>query len=227
MAQFHAYESRSQVARWLAEDIAQRLRTAIDARGRASLVVCGGSSPGELFEHLASQALDWSKVTVLPSDERWVPTDDSQSNERLIRETLLVAPAAQARFVGLYRPVANPGQALDDVAHSLATIPRPLDVVLLGMGSDGHTASLFPQAADIRECLESSADCVAPDVGPTARISLGLAMLTRARSIDLLIFGQEKKQVFEQAQKPGDVADLPVRAILQLEEPVAQVHWAE
>lgn len=227
MAQFHAYDSRCQVARRLAVDIAQRLRTAIETRGQASLVVCGGSSPGELFEHLAGQELDWSRVTVLPSDERWVPTDDPQSNERLIRQTLLVGPAAQARFVGLYRPTDTPGQALDDVARSLATIPRPLDVVLLGMGSDGHTASLFPQATDIRACLDSQADCVAPDVGPKPRLSLGQALLTRARSIDLLIFGQEKRQVFEQAQKPGDVADLPVRVILQQDDPEAQVHWAE
>lgn len=227
MAELTQYPSRSEASRQLAASIAERLREAIADRGEASLVVCGGSSPKALFEHLSTEKLAWSRVTVVPSDERWVPVDDAQSNERLIRETLLVGAAAEARFVGLYRDTETPGEAVDAVGGALADVPRPLDVVLLGMGDDGHTASLFPHAPDIQACLDSQAPCVAPTVGPPARLSLSLAYLTDAHSIDLLIFGEDKRRVFERAQGTGPVAELPVRGVLNLERPVAQAHWAE
>ncbi|MES1955790.1 6-phosphogluconolactonase [Salinisphaera hydrothermalis] len=227
MAELIEYSSRSEAARQLAASIAERLRGAIAERGEASLVVSGGSSPKELFEYLAGQELDWSRVTVVPSDERWVPVDDPQSNERLVRETLLVGPAARARFVGLYRETDKPAEAVESVAKALVDVPRPLDVVLLGMGDDGHTASLFPHAPDIQDCLDERGPCVAPTVGPPARLSLTLAYLTDARSIDILIFGTEKRRVFERAQAAGPVAELPVRGVLHLERPVAQAHWAE
>lgn len=226
MAELRKYSDRSEVARQLAASIAARLREAIAERGEASLVVCGGSSPEELFRHLSTETLTWSQVTIVPSDERWVPVDDAQSNERLIREVLLSGPAAKARLVGLYRDTGQPDQALADVAGVLADVPRPLDAVLLGMGADGHTASLFPHAPDIQACLESQAPCVAPTVGPPARLSLSLAYLADARSIDLLIFGDEKHRVFERAQEAGPVAELPVRGVLHLENPAAQAHWA-
>ncbi|MGB7755722.1 MAG: 6-phosphogluconolactonase [Salinisphaera sp.] len=227
MAELTQYSSRREAARKLAASIAGRLREAIAERGEASLVVCGGSSPKELFQFLSAEKLAWSRVTVVPSDERWVPVDDAQSNERLVRETLLVGPAAEARFVGLYRNTETPAEAIDGVAGTLADVPRPLDVVVLGMGDDGHTASLFPHAPDIQACLDSQAPCVAPSVGPPARLSLSLAYLTDAHSIDLLIFGDEKRHVFERAQAAGPVAELPVRGVLHLERPVAQAHWAE
>ncbi|WP_423821239.1 6-phosphogluconolactonase [Salinisphaera sp. SPP-AMP-43] len=227
MAELIEYANRSEIAQQLAEAIAERLRGAISLRGEASLVVCGGSSPKELFQHLSQQELDWSCVTVVPSDERWVPVDDERSNERLIRNTLLTGAAATATFVGLYRDTETPDQALDEVATALAKVPQPLDVVVLGMGDDGHTASLFPQAPDIQACLDSDAPCVAPTVGPPARISLSLGYLSNAHSMDLLIFGQDKYRVFERAQQAGAVAELPVRGVLRLERPVAKAHWAE
>lgn len=226
MAELIQYASRDDAARELALSIAGRLREAIAERGEASLVVSGGSSPKALFEYLASEELAWSRVTVIPSDERWVPVDDEQSNERLIRTTLLVGPAAEARFVGLYRDTDTPDAALDAVADDLADVPRPLDVVLLGMGDDGHTASLFPHAPDIEACLEARGVCVAPTVGPPARLSLTLAYFTDAKSIDLLIFGDDKRDVFERAEQPGPVAALPVRGVLHLERPTPRVHWA-
>lgn len=227
MVELKSYTSRGEAATWLAASIAGRLRTAIAERGHAGLVVCGGSSPGELFEHLAGATLDWSRVTVIPSDERWVPVTDERSNERLIRRKLLVGPAAAARLLGLYRETESPNQAVTEVAAALAQVPRPLDVVLLGMGADGHTASLFPDAPDIQACLDSDAACVAPRVGPPARLSLGLSYLTDARSLDLLIFGADKRRVLERARASGPVAELPVRGVLNSQQPVARVHWAE
>lgn len=227
MAELIEYSDRREASRLLAASIAERLRQAIADRGEASLVVSGGSSPRELFEFLSTEKLAWSRVTVVPSDERWVSIDDEQSNEHLIRTTLLVGAAADARFVGLYRNTGTPDEAVDAVAGALADVPRPLDVVLLGMGEDGHTASLFPHAPDIQACLDSEAPCVAPTVGPPARLSLSLAYLIDAHSIDLLIFGDAKRRVFERAETPGPVAELPVRGVLRLERPVARAHWAE
>lgn len=227
MAEWNEYADRSEVARQLAASIGQRLRDAIARRGAASLVVCGGSSPRELFEYLATEDLAWSQVTIIPSDERWVPVDDDRSNEHLIRSTLLVGPAAEARFAGLYRDTKTPEEALAGVSEGLADVPRPLDVVLLGMGDDGHTASLFPQAPNIQACLDSEQLCVVPAVGPPARLSLSLAYLTDAHSIDVLIFGAAKRQVFERAAQSGPVAELPVRGVLHRQRPVARVHWAE
>jgi 6-phosphogluconolactonase len=226
MAGLTPYPDRSAAAGQLAVSIAGRLRQAIAERGGASLVVSGGSSPRELFQHLSSQTLAWSRVTVIPSDERWVPVDDEQSNERLIREFLLTGPAAAARLVGLYRDTGHPAQALESVGRALAEVPQRLDVVLLGMGTDGHIASLFPQAPDIQACLDARAPCVAPALGPPARLSLSLEYLRNARSIDLLIFGAAKRRVFEQAQAAGPVAELPVRGILGLKNPPVCVHWA-
>src|SRR5699024_4797671 len=209
MAEWSKYTDRDAASRRLAASIAARLREAVAARGQASLVVSGGSSPRLLFEYLSRESLPWPAVTVIPSDERWVPTGDSQSNERLIRETLLTGEAAAARLVGLYREVVRPSEALDEVAAALEAVKRPLDVVLLGMGSDGHTASLFPDAGNIEACLASQSPCVALDVGPPARLSLTLAYLTRARSLDLLVFGEEKRRVLATAKQPGAVAELP------------------
>ncbi|RJS93104.1 6-phosphogluconolactonase [Salinisphaera sp. Q1T1-3] len=226
MSEFTSYDSRKEAAETLAASIAESLRVAIAERGQASLVVCGGSSPLELFEHLSATELDWSRVTVVPSDERWVAVDDAQSNERMIRDKLLTGLAADAHFVSLHRDTETPAAAVESVTRALADIPRPFDGVLLGMGGDGHTASLFPHASDIDEAVASDAACIPADVGPPARLSLGLSVLTDARRIDVLIFGDDKQAVYERARHDGPIAELPIRGILNTQSPTATVHWA-
>ena len=227
MSEFKRYDDRAQAAAELAASIAETLREAIAERGGASLVVCGGSSPVELFKHLSKAELDWSQVVVVPSDERWVATDHADSNERMLRETLLTGPASQAMLVGLYRETETPEAAVDKGEAELIDVPTPFDVVLLGMGSDGHTASLFPHDPNIERALGSTARVVPADVGPPARLSLGPAVLRRARRIDILIFGDEKKRVHDEAVRPGPQASLPVRSVLNTTDPIPTVHWAE
>ena len=111
--------------------------------GQATLVLSGGSSPIDLFERLALIELDWSRVTVLPSDERWVATDQPESNEAALREHLLYGPGNAARLFGLYRDKGTPDDATSQLDAELRQLPRPFDAVVLGMGEDGHTASLF------------------------------------------------------------------------------------
>lgn len=226
MAELHEYQSRSTAATTLAASIAERLRGAIAQRGEASLVVCGGRSPVELFHALAAESLDWQRVTVVPSDERWVATDHADSNEAMIRRELLSGPAANARLVGLYRDTATPAEAIDDVSAALREVPQPLDVVLLGMGEDGHTASLFPHDPAIETKVEMTEPCLVAEVGPPRRLSLSLPYLCDARSIDIFIFGDDKRRVFKAAEQAGPVAQYPVRGVLRHAEPIAQAHWA-
>lgn len=229
MAPFHEHDSRAQAAAALCDALVARLRQGLDARGAASLVLSGGSSPIGLFERLREVDLDWSRVTILPSDERWVPVDHADSNEGAMRATLLQGAAADAHFLGLYRDAATPVAALDAVARDLAGVPRPFDAVVLGMGEDGHTASLFPDARNIDACLAAEADCVVPerDAGETPRISLSLACLLDTRSLDLLFFGAGKRRVYEKASRPGPATEYPVRGVLQQQRVPLDVYWSD
>ncbi len=226
MVDFIEYASREAAAEALAERIASRLAEAVAARGQASLVVSGGSSPVGLFQHLAGQRLPWGDITVLPTDERWVPVADARSNEGMIRAGLLQGGAGRARFVGLYRDGVAPRAALAELNATLAALVRPWDAVVLGMGADGHTASLFPDASDIKHSLASPTDVVAPAGCDPPLVSLTLRCLCDARRIDLLFFGDDKRRVYEQACAPGPVAAYPIRGILANPGVAPTAHWA-
>ena len=131
----------------LANDVAEQLRAAISARGEATLVVSGGRSPVAFFQNLAKQGLDWSKVTISLADERWVPVEHADSNAGLLKKYLLQGPAAKAKFLSLYAAAANLEDAAEQADRLLAELPA-IDVLVLGMGDDGHTASLFPQQSE-------------------------------------------------------------------------------
>ena len=228
MAEFRAFATRREAARELAKSIAAHLDERTNIGGSASLVVCGGSSPLEFFRFLRDQTLPWEYIQVLPSDERWVAPDDDVSNEGLIRRELLAAKATNARFVPLYRAGLSPEAAQPVVNQALADIGRPLDHVVLGMGSDGHTASLFPDAANLRVCLDSFDDCVVPDLASAspARLSLSLRCLCNARAIDVLIFGDDKRAVYEAALQSGDPMRYPIAGVLAQQDAPVRVFWA-
>lgn len=207
----------------LAGAIAARLEEAIAARGTALIALSGGRSPAAVFQALRDQPLDWSKVVVTQVDERWVPEDQPDSNSRLISDHLLTGRAAQARFAPMKNGAPDPYAGQQECEAMLRALPRPFDLVLLGMGEDGHTASLFPHAPELAEGLTTNALCLAvtsPAV-PHARMSLSLAGLLDSRLIILQIGGAAKEAVYRQALTDGPIEDMPVRAVLrQAEAPV-------
>jgi 6-phosphogluconolactonase len=226
----HRFPDSLALAHALSGEIEVDLNEAIGARGTASLVVSGGRTPKRLYEQLRNEKLDWSKLWVTLADERWVDTSSELSNERLVRETLLTGPAAAARFVGLKNPAPTPEAGAEWATRALTRAPRPFDVVILGMGEDGHTASLFPGSLALAKALDAAAapGCVAVNAlaAPHARMSLNLAALLDARRIILHIEGDAKWQVYLRARAPGAAAELPVRAILHQKETPVDVFWA-
>jgi 6-phosphogluconolactonase len=225
----HRFPDPTALAHALAGEIRVDLDEAISARGTTSLVVSGGRTPLKLFEQLRKEALSWSKTWITLADERWVEVNADTSNERLVREHLLLDKAAAAHFVGLKNPAATPEAGADWSWRALSRVPRPFDVVVLGMGEDGHTASLFPGSMTLARALDpgASAGCVAVNAltAPHARISLNLAALLDARRIILHIEGESKWQVYQRARAPGSTAELPVRAILHQKEVPVDVYW--
>ncbi|HEX2494541.1 MAG TPA: 6-phosphogluconolactonase [Steroidobacter sp.] len=226
----HRFPDGLALAHALAGEIAVDLNEAIAARGAASLVVSGGRTPKRLYEQLRTERLEWAKLWVTLADERWVETTSEFSNERLVRETLLTGPAATARFVGLKNPAPTPEAGAQWATRALTRAPRPFDLIVLGMGQDGHTASLFPGSLALSRALDPLAApaCVAVNalVAPHARMSLNLAAILDARRIILHIEGEAKWRVYLRARGPGAAAELPIRAVLHQKETPVDVFWA-
>jgi 6-phosphogluconolactonase len=226
----HRYADVESVSRELASQIAANLNAAIGARGLASLVVSGGRSPVRMFEMLRTQPLEWSRVCIALADERWVSTEDSASNERLVRDVLLKDHAAAARFLGLKNGAPTPDLGAVSAWETFARVPRPFDAVILGMGDDGHTASLFPRSPNLPAALNRSAaaGCVgmwAP-TAPQARLSLNLTALLDSRRVVVLIIGESKWRTYAAACAPGAIEDMPVRAVLRQSSTPVDVMWS-
>jgi 6-phosphogluconolactonase len=224
------YADMDALARDLARDIAASLAAAIATRGTASLVVSGGRSPVKLFEALRTQPLEWRQVCVALADERWVDVLDPGSNERLVREHLLKDHAAAARFLGLKNGAPTPDIGAVSAWETFARVPRPFDAVVLGMGDDGHTASLFPGSPNLASALNPAAvaGCVgmwAP-VAPQARLSLNLTALLDARRVIIIISGEAKWRTYAAACGPGPERDMPVRAVLRQARTPVEVKWS-
>jgi 6-phosphogluconolactonase len=216
------YPDRDTLMRDLAELVADQLRAAHATKGRATLAVPGGTTPGPFLSALSESDLAWADVRVMPTDERMVSELSPRSNARLIRETLLKGPAAAARFVDLYEPII--GARRSRVAAAL-----PIDVLVLGMGADMHTASLFPGAPELAEALADGAPELVeihPPGQPEARLTLSAPVLRDASVIHVLITGPDKLAALEQALADGPIAEAPVRAVLTAPGPVT-VHYAE
>jgi 6-phosphogluconolactonase len=205
--------SLAEAAARLADALAASLRDGIARRGLGSLAVSGGRTPSHVFPQLAAVTLPWQNIVVTLTDERWVATDDPESNEGLARCRLLVGAAANARFVGLKTEAQTPGDGLAACAARLDAVPWPLDAVFLGMGEDGHVASLF---ADDPGWRSAKGRCVAVPATPgrRPRISLTPAALLASRRVFLIVAGKEKTITYRRALELGPSAALPVRAIL-------------
>ena len=218
------YPDREFLMLGLANVIAGQLADFLRREGKATLSVPGGTTPGPIFDTLSGVDIDWASVAVVLNDERWVPESSDRSNTRLVRERLLRGRAAQARLVPLYAPADEPEEMLAALEDGLKP-HLPISVLLLGMGADMHTASLFPGADRLEEALSASAPLLLPmraEAAGEPRITLTAPVLRGAFNIHILITGQEKREALERAMTLTPM-EAPVRAVLDN----ATVHWAE
>ncbi|MFC6439841.1 6-phosphogluconolactonase [Bowmanella sp. JS7-9] len=213
------YATQQELNEQFAARIAHILQNSIARQGRASLLVSGGRTPVGLFEILSQADVDWSNVDVSLADERWVSADDEASNEKLVRTHLLKNNAAAAHFVSLTTTAADANDAITEVTERVNAMARPFDVLILGMGEDGHTASLFPCSEQIKAGLDMHSGqtliAVQPTTAPHQRISLTLPALLNSRNIFLHLTGDKKKAVLDQALSADDSLEMPIRAVLQ------------
>jgi 6-phosphogluconolactonase len=217
------YPDRELMMFSLADTLASELATALRMNETASLCVPGGTTPGPVFDVLSGVKLDWGRVVVFLNDERWVPETSDRSNGRLLKARLLKGEAAEARYLPLFADTPEPEAALGGLAAAIEP-HLPISVLLLGMGADMHTASLFPGADRLSDAMAANAPILmamrAPTV-PEPRVTLTARVLAGAMSVHILITGAEKREALERARHlPSD--DAPVRAVLSN----ATVHWA-
>lgn len=222
------FDSREAASAALADHIADTLETAIARAGHASLVVSGGASPLATFHALRRKLLPWHKVTIVPSDERLVPIDHEDSNEGMIRRELVQDEAAAAQLLSLAGEGLPGNERLAALNAQLRNLHRPLDIVVLGMGEDGHTASLFPNSPDIGNALSSGDQCVVqhPPHLDIPRLSLTPTCLLGAREIILLFFGDRKRAVYDRARDDGAIEELPIRFVLKQQLVPITTFWA-
>ena len=226
------FANSAELASALAEDVAGRLRAAIDSRGQALLALSGGTTPLKFMQALSARQLEWPRVVVTLCDERWVPPQHARSNARLVREALLQGAASAARFVPLYVDAPAPESGLAQVDARIAALPLPIDVAVRGLGLDGHTASLFPDGDRIDAALDArGAAPVLPMRSVSAgepRITLTLPVLAAARAMYLQIEGPEKKQVFARiVSDEGASPRNPLRALMQQAGAPLVVYWCD
>ncbi len=206
------FSNQTAFAAALAGFIARRLNEGLKERQEASLVFSGGRTPRLILPRLTALSLPWEKITVTLSDERWVPLDHPESNEGMLREYL----PPSARILGLYTGHAGPKEGEAECESRLAEFPWPADVFFLGMGEDGHTASLFPGFV----APQDERRCMAVPPGPKiaqARMSLTPKALLEGRVAALAVSGQSKWPIYAAARQPGPSQELPVRLCLQQE----------
>lgn len=224
----HDFANRDALALALAQTVAGQLREAIALKGEATLAVSGGSTPAPFFEALSRIGLDWDKVAITLVDERFVDETSPRSNAALVRSKLMRNEAGKARFLPLYRPNVTLEEAASEASVAIARLDLPLDVAVLGMGDDGHTASFFPDARELNSLLgPASGEIVAVVHAESAgepRLTMTLPPLASARFIALHIVGADKAETLERALAKGST--LPIRRVVDAAQPPVEIFWA-
>jgi 6-phosphogluconolactonase len=218
------YPDRDLMFLRLADVIAGQLGEFLRRDGTATFSVPGGTSPGPIFDTLSGVELDWANVAVILNDERWVPESSDRSNTRLVRERLIRGRAAQAQIVPLYAPSDQPEAVLSMLEDGIRP-HLPISVLLLGMGADMHTASLFPGADRLEEALSPTAPILLPmraEAAVEPRVTLTAPVLRDAFHTHVLITGPDKRAALDRAMTLTPM-EAPIRAVLDN----ATVHWAE
>ena len=220
--------SSEDLAEQLADRICGELERGLTQRGTSFLAVSGGSTPKLLFNVLSNKAIDWRNIIITLVDERWVDEKDQRSNARLVKEHLLVNKASKASFAPLFHP-GDINQEIPKLEKQLRSLPFPFDAVILGMGTDGHTASFFPGGNNLEKAVDREGKHLltsmsAPGAGEP-RVTFTLPPLVESSFIALHIEGPEKLVVLEQALENGDANLMPVRHILR-DNDALEVFWA-
>lgn len=228
----HRHESAQALAVAVARELAADTRAALATRGQATLALAGGRTPMATYRQLAAEPLDWTKVTALPTDDRCVPHEHPACNLREIR--IAMDAAHGLRLEALTSADGEPATSERHARALLHQHPLPFDAVVLGMGNDAHTASLFPGATNLALALDPTSlvdacridpDPLPPDA-PFPRITLTAARLLRARRIHLLITGQDKHDALHRAQAGRDPLHHPIAALLHAPEAMVRIHWS-
>ena len=222
----HFFETRLEASQAAAKRIAELLANRLASQAKASIVVSGGTTPGQCLAALAKTPLDWQRVQVALSDERWVPADHEDSNEKLVRETLLVDEAATAELLPVYAADVSPEERCEALQKPLPELP--FSCSLVGMGADGHFASLFPDAEQLELGMDVESGRlyipVTTAASPHPRISMTLAGISRSDEIALLFFGEEKLDVYKKAVASAN--GLPVSRLLRQKRAPVRLFWA-
>jgi len=224
---FHVLDSAASLHAILAYRVARDLTEAIEQKGWASLMFPGGNTPRPFLNRLAEENVEWSKVKVGLVDERWVEPDSGKSNENLVRTELLARGAEAASFFGMFREGMTPEEACTDIEALYRRELFPFDIVVLGMGSDGHTASLFPGRTELKQLLNDPVLCGVAEapVDPSVRMSLSLHAIASAKHCYLHIEGGEKLAVYEAALDGDDPTQMPVRAVLNHPDIALEIYY--
>lgn len=232
---WNAFDSRDDLVSALGQGVIRALNAALAERETAVFAVSGGSTPRPLFELLSNTPLPWERVHIALVDERWVDPGQPGSNEDFIVSTLVRNHAANAHFVGMKTQDASPLEAVRRVNDAYARLPGPFDAVLLGLGADGHTASWFPHAQGLDVALDPQgrshvaairahpSDITGPHLD---RLTVTFPAVVAARTVVMMITGDEKRAALEAAAGPGELADMPVRALLRHDMAPLDVYWA-
>jgi 6-phosphogluconolactonase len=223
----YCFDSREEASAAVANRIAKLCAASVERQDDARIVVSGGSTPARCFELLSVKELGWQHVQVLMSDERWVSPRDQSSNERLVREKLLVNKASEANLLSLYRPDLS----IDERAHELQAMQPAFGFAcsMLGMGNDGHFASLFPDSNALEVGLDPVGNRfyipVQTDASPYPRLSMSLSALLDSEEILLLFFGDDKMRVYREALLPE--SKLPIAHLLRQRTTPVGVYWSK
>lgn len=226
MPVFNTYPNRAELMASLADRVAEDLAICLGEKDRATLVVPGGSTPGPFFDHLSEFELNWERVDVILSDERFVPPTHPRSNTKLVMERLCKGNAQGVKIVPFYISADRPEDVLAEISVGISRV-LPIDVLILGMGLDMHTASLFPDAKELSHALTTSDPVVIihTESQPEARLSLTKSALQSANKSYVLIVGEDKKIVMQDALFGDDIKEAPIRLVFEKEKK-AEVFYA-
>ncbi|WP_455482170.1 6-phosphogluconolactonase [Bartonella sp. B35(2025)] len=224
------FETPTALALALADRVAAELSVSILERKQAILAVSGGKTPELFFYYLSKADIDWQNIIITLVDERFVPVNHERSNEHIVRRYLLQNFAAKARFVGLYHKAITVELAAFSAANRINTLPKPFDIIVLGMGIDGHTASFFSDADRLKQALDLQTQAlVLPIHAKSAlepRLTLTLPVIIQSRSIILHFEGLQKRDCFEEVCRDESEIEMPIRAVLRHAHHLVQVYWS-